>query len=77
MSRSRAAGPTRQVGMKRFIGEASLETRDVLAVEEPLEIRLAHPGPERPEPRSLAITLRPAVTAECLFCSAARLSARS
>jgi FdhD protein len=47
-----------RVAIQRFGPGPRGEAEDTLAVEEPLELRLDHAGPEGPEHRSLAITMR-------------------
>jgi FdhD protein len=50
--------PVAQVPIQRYSGLGRLEGMDDLAIEEPLEIRLDHLGPEGPEHQSLSVTMR-------------------
>ncbi|HJV49790.1 MAG TPA: formate dehydrogenase accessory sulfurtransferase FdhD [Geothrix sp.] len=50
--------PIARIPVQMIQGEDRREASDDLAVEEPLEIRLNHVGPEGSEQRSLSITMR-------------------
>ncbi|MCW3095766.1 MAG: hypothetical protein JWL77_1384 [Chthonomonadaceae bacterium] len=49
---------SREIGLQRVVGERSQHADDVLAVEEPLEIRLGYWRDGKREQRSLSITMR-------------------
>src|ERR1035438_3534927 len=46
------------IPIQRINGMGRLDSEDELAIEEPLEIRLDHRGPEGPEHQSLCLTMR-------------------
>ncbi|HSR40677.1 MAG TPA: formate dehydrogenase accessory sulfurtransferase FdhD, partial [Longimicrobiales bacterium] len=54
----RPGRPTEHVRIRRHRGGKDVRRKDVVAVEEPMEIRVAWHGPDGPEVRAVSVTMR-------------------